>query len=245
MNSREHQEIAELEHSYWWHVGRQHIVCAQLKRFLSASNSLKILNIGCGTGGTSELLEKFGTVVNIDSSSDAIRVSQENGLSNLTCCDARSLPFANETFDLIVALDVIEHIDDDRSALNAWKELLKPGGRVFLAAPAYVWLWSGHDEVFHHYRRYTTSSLHILLNRIGMRVINRTYAITFVFPLIVLARLFSSMFFLNQVKSSNIPVSKPINWLFIQLLKLEGFLLNYINFPFGTSVIVVGARSEE
>ena len=246
MNTDEYRKMAELEDSYWWHVGRKSILSQHLAWM--AKPRPNILNVGCGTGGLISLFEQYGDVTNIDVSPEAIKFCELKGHSNVQLVPSGILPFADKSFDVIVATDVLEHIEDDFAALQEWRRVLKEDGSLVITVPAYQWLWSSHDESLHHCRRYTLSQLHRLLNRAGYLVNKRSYIIVFSFPLIVGYRLLSSIFNSLKVRSRQVPQSSyvilpgPINRLFILFLQIEARLLKYINFPFGTSIIINASR---
>src|ERR1041384_2240457 len=146
MNRIEYQQMAKYEAGYWWHIGRNHIVHEQLQLIAAGSKKkLKILNIGCGTGGTVRMLETFGEVYNVDTEPLALELLAENGFGNATLVKGLELPFADNYFDIVVAMDVLEHIDAEHQALHEWRRVLKKGGQALITVPAYSWLWSGHD----------------------------------------------------------------------------------------------------
>lgn len=246
MKSSEYSKMADAENFYWWHVGRKKIINKQLKKAVTiAPQSTRLLNIGCGTGGTIPMLSKFGSLDNVEVSQEAIDICRDKGFSNVKKIDGIKLPFKDNEFDIAVALDVLEHIEDDSGALKEWHRILKKNGRVFITVPAYQWLWSEHDESLHHHRRYTLSGLHKKLNRAGFRVQKRTYAIVFSFPLIVGYRFIKSI--LPKKKGGKLATSyvflpNSVNLFFIWLLSIEAWLLQYINAPFGTSLLIVAEK---
>jgi len=105
------QELHDLESTYWWHVGRLSIIERQLQKITQSNKSLvngkaSILNVGSGTGGTLPILEKFGTVHNIDTSKDALQFLERNGYKGILVKGLK-LPFKDNTFDIATALDVL------------------------------------------------------------------------------------------------------------------------------------------
>jgi ubiquinone/menaquinone biosynthesis C-methylase UbiE len=248
MKTTEYNTLSDLEDTYWWHVGRlaliEEIIRNSLNEKVPSNNTNKklLLNIGSGTGGTVNLLTRFGHVINTEISLDALQMSVKKGAELLVCANGTKLPFSDNTFNLAVSLDVLEHIEDDFQALLEWHRVLKPNGKIFITVPAYQWLWSEHDESLMHYRRYNASSLHRLLNKAGFEVERRTYAISFLLPLIVGYRLLRSLVPKKTVSTSYVMVPRIINSFFISLLKFEAVLLKLINLPFGTSVICVGIK---
>ena len=241
MELSEYAKLAAFENKYWWHVGRRSIVARQIARFCCERRDLHILNVGSGTGGTVEILAEHGKVLNIDHSGEAVRLMQENGYEALQM-DGANTPLENEQFDLVAALDVLEHIQEDESALQEWGRLLKPGGYVLLTVPAYQWLWSGHDVSLGHFRRYTASGLEEVVRAAGFEMCKRSYAITFSFPLIVAFRLVQKLLRPKIQKSSYVQLPAILNSLFIRLLRVESFLLEIFNLPFGTSVLVIARK---
>ena len=238
------QELNEVENSFWWHVGRKKIIEKQLSTIGNSNNQpLTILNVGAGTGGTIATLEKFGVVTNVDSSEEAIKYLQRNGYHG-ELFDGKKLPFADSSFDIVAALDVLEHILDGPGAIKDWLSVLKPGGTLLITVPAYQWLWSDHDVANMHFRRYTKRSLKKALNEFAsLEVEKLSYMIVFSLPLIVGYRILGKakklIFKQNKLtaKTNLIELPRPVNSLFISLLSLEASMQKTIDFPFGTSVI--------
>ncbi len=234
--------MAELEDMYWWHVGRKDIVQRQLRRMVPRESNT-ILNVGSGTGGMVPVLEQYGEVTNVDSSAEAIAFLKKRGIKRVHHVDGVRLPFPDNHFDAVVALDVLEHIERDESALREWRRVLKPSGSLLITVPAYQWLWSGHDESLHHYRRYRASGLCRKLNHANYSVTKRSYAIVFSFPLIVGFRVLEKTLSRRQ-ETSYVMLPGFINRLFVSLLRVEARVMQYLNFPFGTSVLVRACKRE-
>ncbi len=249
METVEYQKMFELESSYWWFVGRQDIVSQQLRR-LSLNANASLLNVGSGTGGTVAMLERFGRVTNVDVAEEAIAFSAQQGIAVQKIEVDQPLPFTDGAYDGVIALDVLEHIEHDQVSLADWYRVLRPGGIVILTVPAYPWLWSEHDEGLHHFRRYTLSELHRKFNYAGFVVRKRSYVITFSFLLIVLYRFVhslrpSSREVMHHASDSYVRLPNWLNKIFILLLKLESRLLGVMNFPFGTSILMVGQKPKQ
>jgi ubiquinone/menaquinone biosynthesis C-methylase UbiE len=146
--------MSDREKNYWWHVGRLDILEKQIETIQkdNGDKPLSILNIGCGTGGTVAMLERHASeLVNVDVSKEAIKFMKQSGYSAILV-EGTSLPFNANKFDLVVAFDVLEHIEDDSSALKEWRRVLKKGGTLLITVPAHQWLWSGHDVPLQHFR---------------------------------------------------------------------------------------------
>jgi SAM-dependent methyltransferase len=237
--------MAEREKTYWWHLGRLRIIESYLKRIHKEPSKTKILNVGCGTGGTIDMLEGFGTVDNVDISDDAIDFMKQRGYKRITKVDDIELPFKDKTYDIVGAFDVLEHIEDEVGALREWGRILKDDGAIVITVPAYQWLWTEHDVSLHHKRRYTTKRLAAAAAEAGLKPEKKSYAIVFSLPLVVGFR------FLNKVlgrktdsETSYVNVPEWANNLFTKLLYGEAKLHGKIRFPFGTSVVTVLRKAE-
>ncbi len=244
MKTTEYQRMSQMEDNYWWHVGRKSILSHQLKTLSKGQGRPSVLNVGCGTGGLIPLIEQYGDSTNIDMSDEALAICRKKGFKRLSKVLGTKLPYKDNQFDIVMATDVLEHIEDDDSALKEWSRVIKPGGHLILTVPAYQWLWSEHDESLHHFRRYTASLVHKKLNVAGLHVTKKSYMIVFSFPLIVGYRLVSTILPRSDKKkaASYIILPTPINRLFIIFLQIEARMLKYINFPFGTSVYAVARK---
>src|ERR1039457_6357501 len=189
MNDCEHQQMYELESFYWWFVARRKLIQDIIAGGHQFPEDTTILDIGCGTGLNNELLSQFGRVFGADCSEHALNFSRNRGIENLVLSNAEELNFANETFHLVTALDVLEHVDDDLRALSEIWRVTKPGGLLVITVPAYGFLWSEHDEALHHRRRYTAHALRNKLTNAGFEVDRSTYFISLLFFPILLMRI--------------------------------------------------------
>lgn len=237
MNIAEYKEMSEREDSYWWHTGRMNIVDKQLQRIAQNKKKLRILNIGCGTGGTIPTLEKYGSVTNVDISAEALRFLKIKGYTGKLIKD-HLLPFKDGDFDVVVALDVLEHINQDRLSLDEWNRVLKKNGVLVVTVPAYEFLWSGHDTSLHHQRRYTRNRLDWDLQKSAFRKLKNSYMITFSFFLVVGFRMLYKVAGRKMTENTSyVNIPRFVNNLFDKLLRIEGSVLRYINLPFGTTVL--------
>ena len=172
----------------------RHLITSLLETDYSREGRLQILDIGCGTGAMLDELAPFGTVVGADFSPEALQFCVTRGVGvDLTRADVRRLPFADASFDVVTAMDIIEHIDDDKAASCEIFRVLKPGGRLYVTVPAFPSLWSEHDEALHHYRRYTVPRLKDLFQRVGLSINKVSYTVTTLFPPIWVYRQISNL----------------------------------------------------
>ncbi|HLG18014.1 MAG TPA: class I SAM-dependent methyltransferase [Blastocatellia bacterium] len=243
MNVSEYEEMYKLETFYWWFVARRKLLASIIKE-ISASGPSSILDVGCGTGINYSVLSKFGDAVSSDASEEAVEFSRRRGVTSLVRSRVESLSFASSSFDVITALDVLEHIDNDLAALEELRRIMKDRGLLVITVPAYGFLWSEHDEALHHRRRYAASELRNKLTRAGFEVERITYFITFLFFPILIMRFFNSLFKKSvHPKTSHIILPAWLNRLLIWVLDFERVLLNWINFPFGVSLVCLARKS--
>jgi len=242
MNIDEYKTLHGFEDFYWWHVGRREVVKDVLGRILKQKKN-SILEIGCGTGGNGKTLSKFGEVIGIDSSEEAVRFCEGKGFREVVLGRGEQTSFPSEHFDLVIALDVFEHMENDEAAFRESLRILKKGGYLFLTVPAYQFLWSEHDDALDHKRRYTVSQLRSKIQIAGFEIVKLSYLVTFLFLPIVLYRLGKELLGQRDKKrTSYVIVPAWINNFFVVLLRFESSMLKYIDFPFGTSIICIARK---
>src|SRR5687768_5084734 len=172
-----YQDLYVKEQDYWWHVGKRAIVYSLLERYRRRSHGNgRALDLGCGTGLNLDSLSRYARPVGTDFSEEALKFCRERGHQLLCKADAAALPFQDEEFDIITALDVIEHLDDDLAALREIRRVLRPGGLVIISVPAYPILWSYWDDILGHRRRYTTKAMKDVVRRSGLRLRKVSYS---------------------------------------------------------------------
>jgi len=240
VNPDEYTKLAEHERNNWWYVGRLSIIDTYLREFARGKGPLRILNVGCGTGGTVPLLERLGQVCNIDVSEDAIAIMKQAGYEAFQV-DGVDLPYPDGSYDLVVACDVLEHIDDDASALREWRRVLRDGGGILLTVPAYQWLWSGHDVNLHHVRRHTAGSIRRLAKTARLGLIKDSYAFLSSLPIVIGVRVLHKI--RRTTSGSHVEVPALVNSTFIRLLRMEAFLLGHVRLPAGSSVVALLEKS--
>jgi SAM-dependent methyltransferase len=158
MDPQYEADTLRAEESHWWYRGRRRIVIDTVTD-LATEPSPRILDAGCGSGRNMVELSRLGSVTGTDVSERALELARERGVGSAELARLEKLPFADQSFDLITCLDVIEHIPDDVGALRELRRVIAPGGSLVVTVPAYPWLWGRHDEANHHERRYTGRTL--------------------------------------------------------------------------------------
>jgi len=239
----------ELERSHWWYVGRRRILGAAMQR-VSIFGS-RILDVGCGTGEYLEVLkERYPSFIicGIDFELEPLRFCRADHSAPLSQADATDLPFASASFDMVVALDTLEHVRDDARALGELYRVSKPGGSVLLTVPAFPFLWGNVDDVGHHFRRYRRRELVRKLESAGFRVQEVRYYNFILFPPIALLRLLARLL-PKRVSPPDGHISTdfdlvekgPLNSLLTFVFSLEASLLG-LKIPFGVSLLCIASR---
>jgi 2-polyprenyl-3-methyl-5-hydroxy-6-metoxy-1,4-benzoquinol methylase len=241
MQTEEYERMYRLEDSYWWFIGRHSLVTGFLQLAYPDRRDLTILDIGCGTGAMSAKLAEHGNVVSADFSQLALTFSRKRNLNRLCASDAIHLPFRSESFDVVVAMDILEHVEDDHAAIMEIQRVLKSGGRVISTVPAYRSLWSAHDVALMHHRRYTAAELRRLFESAALKIEKLTYAMTLLFPIVWLVRRLTRK---SAPKSSLMPVPGIANRILVGILNAENALLKRARMPFGVSVFCMARKSE-
>lgn len=220
-----------LEDFHWWFAGRRRVLGAVAKRFNLFTTKSKVLDAGCGTGGTLRWLKR--QKIECDGFDP---VASDTLYGKLPY----EVPFESESFDVVLTLDVLEHIEDEKGTLESLHALLRPDGHLIITVPAFPSLWSAHDMLNDHYRRYRRKPLIDLLQKSGFKVQCASYFNTFLFPAIALARK------LNPNNEENLhPTKGWFNKLLTAFFAFEAKLIHLgLELPFGVSLIVI-ARKEQ
>ncbi|APR52494.1 class I SAM-dependent methyltransferase [Sphingomonas koreensis] len=233
-----YDRMAEHDSTHWWYVARRDILADFIGREVNPPKGARILEIGCGTGHNLPMLGAFGEVdaIEIDPAAREIaskRLGKEVGSAPLPELSG----VAEGQYDMIAVLDVVEHIEDDVAALEAMAKRLKPGGTILITVPAHQWMWSAHDVVNHHKRRYSKATLIAALERAGLKWRKLGYFNSLLFPAAVAARLAGKL--TGKDDSDDSPPAKPLNAIFEKIFGLERHLVGRVPLPPGLSLIVL------
>ncbi|MBI4301565.1 MAG: class I SAM-dependent methyltransferase [Chloroflexi bacterium] len=244
MEKEQYELLYRLELHHWWYEGMRSIMSALLDPVLDNGGNLRVLDAGCGTGGTTAYLQRYGKVTGVDISPEAVRLCHTRGQFPVVQGSLIPLPFANDTFDLVVSFDVIYHraIGDDVEALREMKRVLKESGRVLIRVPAYEFLRASHDEAVHTRHRYTAGELRRQMTAAGLAVERTTYANTLLFSLAAARR--GQQIASHNVKATSDLKEEPrfINSALKAVLFGEAKLLRRLNLPFGLSAWALGKK---
>ena len=233
----------DVETNHWWFKSRRKYLLDLLK---DVPKDSKILDIGSSSGIFLKDLESLGfkseNLFGIDISEKAIANCKANGLQHCFVMDAQNITL-NESFDVIIASDCLEHLLDDGKALKNWKSLLKIGGQMYVFVPAFMSLWSYHDEVNMHYRRYTNAELKSKLVTENLEIQKAGYWNFFLFIPVYTYRKLTAVFQKNKKGESDISIGNTfVNNALFQLIIFENKLLKLMNFPFGVSTFCIVKR---
>lgn len=233
-----YDRMAEHDSRHWWYRARREILSDLIAREVRPPKAARILEIGCGTGHNLPMLARFGEVdaIEIDAAAGAIageRLGKPIGTAPLP----ELTGVAEGSYDLVALLDVLEHVEDDRGALEAIARRLKPGGKILLTVPAFPWMWSGHDVANHHFRRYTKPALEAAIADAGLETQFLSWFNSLLFPLAAGARVWSKV--TGKEGSDDALPPKPVNSLFEAIFGLERHAIGRVPFPPGVSIAAV------
>jgi SAM-dependent methyltransferase len=235
-----YEQMAELDDRHWWYRARRKVLADLIRRTAHPGKDAAILELGCGTGHNLPMLGQFGDIDALELDDEA-RAIAERRIGRKVMSDP--LPelkgVSDRHYDLIAALDVIEHIDDDRAALAAIATKLKPGGKFVMTVPAHQWMWSAHDVVNHHKRRYSKRSLRALVDASPLRLEKIGYFNSLLFPLAAAERLASK---LRGREDADVKLPpRPVNAAFEAVFAAERHLVGRLPLTPGVSLFAVAS----
>jgi len=249
-----YKEYYDLERQHWWFVAREKIISNYIRKIIVDNKlnnpDLKILNVGCGPGRSSQYLSEFGKVVSVEYDKYCCEFAAEKTGLEIINGSITELPFEDNLFDIVCAFDVIEHVEDDQLAVSEMKRVAKSQGIIYITIPAFMSLWSHHDVINHHFRRYKLAQIEGLFNKkVDGNIIFASYFNFFLFVPIYAVRTIS-----NWVKSgknrpgsgSDFETFKPgiMNDLLYKLMLFESKFINRnIKLPFGVSLFFIWKKN--
>ena len=248
MDKNYYKDYYTLERNHWWFRAREAIIIETIRRKIDPCKELNILNVGCATGRSTEYLSNFGTVTSVEYDKDCCSfLLSETGIDAINA-SATELPFANNTFDVVCAFDVIEHIENHQLAINELIRVTKNNQYVFVSVPTFVSLWSKHDVINHHFRRYKMNELKSLfLNNKNGNIVYSTYFNFIFFPLIWFARKLSNIIYRGKEKATsdfnNPDENKFSDALCYAIFSFEKILLKFTTFPVGVSAMLIWKKN--
>lgn len=232
----------KLEENYWWFLGRRDIIFEIVRK--DPTNS-KILDIGCAGGLLLSRFKKegFSNCQGIDIDNKAINLCKDRGLDKVSISDAIKTNFKDENFDIIIASDVLEHIFNDKKAIREWRRILKNGGSLIIFVPAHQFLWSNHDIINKHYRRYSKKQIIKLIEDTGFYIKKVSYwNFLGIFPAF-LEKIIEKIFCQKKKRDRLYPLNKFLNNILYTYIKIENRIaLKGINIPLGLSIFCIAVK---
>lgn len=237
MDRSTYDRMAEIDRDHWWFVARRRIIARLIERHRPKAGPLRILEVGAGTGSNLDMLKGFGTVDAIEPDDDARAFAEARSGLTIKGGYLPDVPIDDGAYDLIVLLDVLEHIPRDVEALACLRAKLAPGGKILVTVPGAPWMWSAHDVVHHHQRRYTAEHLGRVFREAGLRPRFCTHFNSLLFPLIATVRLANKL--LGRDSADDAMPPAPLNAALKAVFGAERYWVASLSIPFGVSMAMV------
>jgi SAM-dependent methyltransferase len=237
----------EVGNSYWWLSGKYEIIMDCIARVLPRGNDLSVLDAGCGPGNMLDRLSSRGTVTGSDLSPPALAFCRSRGYKRVTLSRLDTLALKRQQFDLVTAIDVLEHIPDDAAGLREIHRVLRPGGTVVITVPAFQVLWGDHDDIYGHYRRYRVSQVAALMAGCGFEVVKLSYFQPLYFLPLLAFRRWKKLTRRGgdrpiEQRDDFVAIPPWLNSFLTRLMVAEKYVLRHFTFPFGVTLVCVGRK---
>lgn len=236
-----YEKFFNLEKKHWWFQARKIIILKLISQYIELNENFKIIDVGCGTGMMLEAIKNTFSIdaTGIDNSPEAIRFSKKRGL-NIILSSAEKIEQQTDSVDLIMALDLIEHIENDIASLKEFNRVLKKGGYAILTVPAFNCLMGAHDAINEHKRRYQLKELKNKIELTGFKIIKISYYNFLLFLPIIITKLIKKIIKDNRdhLKKENNIVNSILNKVFSS----ETLFLKHFDLPIGASIICLAQK---
>jgi SAM-dependent methyltransferase len=243
VSPEEYSNLEKVETLHWYYVGKRSIVQHWLAKKCKLDSRLKLLDCGAGSGAFATAMQKSVKVVAMDDHEESLEILRKRLPSEAVFRGScTSIPFNDDSFDAVTALDVLEHIPAHQDAANEMIRVLRPGAPIVITVPAMMSLWSDWDTSLHHQRRYSKPELLNLFRHLPVNIDHCAYINVLAMPLVWIARKARGIGLRTGSRAEDHIPMMPINWLlqqaFVRLANLR------IQFPFGVGLILVAHKNE-
>lgn len=248
MRAEEHRKVYALEDSYWWYKAKRRLALGVVNRLTRGRDcaDLRVLDAGCGTGAISAGIQEMAHCVSTEKFPQAIDCCRQRKIRNLVMADAQKMPFKKGLFDVILALDILEHLDQDRLGAMELSYILKDSGVVVVHVPAFMFLWNEHDQAVSHKRRYTAGSLKVVLEAAGFEVLTIRYRLGIFFMLGMMRKWMAQIKRLidkeRPIRPSRPRLGRWLNYAFYAFVVWEDRLPDFLASPFGLSILCIAKK---
>ncbi len=252
MDKNYYKDYYHLERHNWWFTVRSKILAERIKASCQSPKDLHILNVGVATGATSEMLGQFGEVMSVEYDRECYEFTKSILSTPIINGSILELPFANNSYDLVCAFDVIEHVKDDAKAVAEMVRVCKPNGWIVVTVPTFMSLWGQHDVINHHYKRYVMPELVQLFNTHHGKILYQSYFNSLLFPPIYAFRNLMRVLPKNLFRKKDgvgsdhdiIHQDSFVNQVLETVFSIEKKLLHHnITFPVGVSAVIVWQKN--
>jgi SAM-dependent methyltransferase len=243
MKAEEYRNLERVEGEHWYYSGKREIVEYWIRRSGPLCGEHLLVDVGAGTGAFAASMQEFCQVLAVDSHAESLEILRERmGSACIREGGLECLPLGDGSADIVTALDVLEHVEDDGRGMQEIWRILKPGGRMVITVPANMWLWSDWDESLGHYRRYSRRGLKNLVGAAGAKVIHENFMNFFALPAVFAARMLRrGQGNRNSRRAEDVVPPKPVNALLKRLFVWSSVQTTF-RWPAGVGLLCVAVK---